>query len=100
MAWVVLTFNLLVSVWNHVVITWQLRCGAKLLLDGDLVDALTYPCDTTDPTIENPRFVKGADYQNRFSSTFEGALDELRVWDAVMTDDEVKKLFIVDAERN
>ena len=58
MAWVVLTFNLLVSVWIHVVITWQLRCGAKLILDGDLVDALTYPCDTTDPTIENPRFVK------------------------------------------
>ena len=84
--------------WLHVVVTWQLWSGAKLYINGEMVNAVTCPSNKTVPVIQETRFVLGASY--RYTNYFEGGLDELRVWDAVMSDEEVMALYTVDAGLN
>ena len=81
--------------WVHIVVTWRLSSGVKLYIDGELAEAVTCPSNPVDPAIQEPRFVLGASdtYKNRFK----GALDELRVWDTVMSDEEVLALYTADA---
>ena len=84
------------QVWNHLVITWQLSCGAKLYINGQLVHAST----TSDKSPSNgiPRFVLGAN--NKCQNWYKAALDEFRFWDTVMSDEEVLALYTVDAGLN
>ena len=84
------------QVWNHLVVTWQLCSGAKLYIDGQLVVAAT-PSDKN-PSTGMPRFVLGA--MNEYDNMYKMSLDEFRVWDTVMSDEEVLALYTVDAGRN
>ena len=45
-----------------------------------------------------PRFVLGA--MNEYDNMYKMSLDEFRVWDTVMSDEEVLALYTVDAGRN
>ena len=81
--------------WVHVVVTWQTFSGTKLYIDGELVEAVSCPSSLAEPVIQETRFVLGASSKHHYM--FEGSLDELRVWDTVMTDEEVMELYTVDA---
>ena len=84
--------------WVHVVVAWQLCSGVKLYIDGQMVGADATEKNKVEPVIQETRFVLGATYNYR--SKFEGALDELRVWDTVMSDEEVLALYTLDAGLN
>ena len=81
--------------WVHVVVTWRLCSGVKLYIDGQMVGADATAKNKVEPVIQQPRFVLGASYN--YGSKFEGALDELRVWDTLMGDEEVLALYTEDA---
>ena len=87
-----------VEVWTHVVVAWRPCYGAKLYVDGKLVNADTTPIEKSDPVTGAPRFVLGADSSNKVANGM--TIDELRIWDAVMSDEEVFALFTVDAGPN
>ena len=83
--------------WIHIVLTWQPCSDMKLYIDGNL--ATTRAASSLNPSTNAvPRFVLGANtiLRNNYNMT----LDELRVWDAVMSDEEVGTLFTVDAGLN
>ena len=77
------------------VVTWQPGHGAKLYVNGALVDT-----DETDLSMPDTQFtdnlsvIVGAG--SWYFRKFDGLLDELRVWDTVMSDEEVMTLFAVD----
>ena len=81
--------------WIHVVVTWQQCYGTKLYFDGGLVDTYTHQYIKAGPEHISSGFHLGADY--RYGVKFKGKLDELRIWDTVMSDDEVTALYTVDA---
>ena len=82
--------------WFHIVVTWQLCSGAQLYIDGQLVDAS--PSSDSTPSNGKPRLVLGA--TNKYKNIYKMALDEFRVWDTVMSDEEVLALYTVDAVIN
>ena len=84
--------------WIHVVVTWQPCNGAKLYFDGGLVKRHTLLSKSYSPKSEVPRFVLGANYV--YNKQFKGAVDELRKWDTVMSDQEVLTLYKADAGLN
>ena len=81
--------------WIHVVATWRLCLGAKMYIDGKLVKTLIFSRNKTVPLTDARRFVLGAN--GMYNNMFKGALDELRVWDTVMSDEEVLALYKDDA---
>ena len=87
--------------WVHVVATWQPCYGIKLYIDGKLEDAhananaYTWQTDV----VGNSRFVLGTS-DEYFPRGFTGKLDELRIWDKVMSDEDVSALYNVDAGWN
>ena len=83
------------QVWIHIVVAWQPCYGVKLYVDGELADTGITSPSTTSGKNAMPRFVVGAN--SKYSFRFKSMLDELRVWDAVMSDEEVWTLYIVDA---
>ena len=84
--------------WFHIVATWQQCYGTKLYFDGELVDTYTHQYIESGPARGSPRFVLGTSYRHFFN--FVGYLDELRVWDTVMSDEDVSVLYKVDAGLN
>ena len=90
---------ILEQVWAHVVVTWQLYSGAKLYIDGELVAAVTCPTNHPGPSTEETCFILAAG-GCQHTHGFKGSLDELRVWDTVMSDEEVLALYTVDAGLN
>ena len=81
--------------WIHIVVAWQPCCGVKLYIDGELVAIDNLPSNPNIPPYDKPRFVLGA--LNTYAYIHKMALDELRVWDTVMSDEEVLALYMVDA---
>ena len=82
--------------WIHIVVTWRSCYGAKLYIDGELASTHTIPpLKALDPVTDSPRFVLGARFT--YENLFEITLDELRVWDTTMSDEEVLALYTVDA---
>ena len=88
-------------VWIHIVVTWQMCHGVKLYVDGALAAENSSP--TSDPDTfklysDMSRFVLGAfnTYQVKLGMT----LDELRIWDTVMTAEEVLSLYTADTGLN
>ena len=84
--------------WVHVVVTWRQCYGAKLYIDGEMVatdsgTAVNLPADQLVPS-----FVLGISCEYR--APFNGTLDELRVWDTIISDAEVQALYVVDAGLN
>ena len=84
--------------WIHLVATWELCYGAKLYIDGQLGVQTKYTSNAFIPSPDIQRFVMGAD--TKYGHKFKMKLDELRVWDAVMSDEEVLALYNIDAGRN
>ena len=83
------------QVWFHVVVTWQPQYGAKLYVNGVLVDS-----DETDLSMHDTQFTDNLNVivgaGSWYVRKFDGLLDELRVWDTVMSDEEVMILYAVD----
>ena len=84
--------------WVHVVITWQQCYATKLYFNGAMVDIYTHPYIAPEPIEHFQQLVVGADYLHAVG--FHGKLDELRIWDTVMSDGEVSALYAVDAGLN
>ena len=80
--------------WIHIVVTW---CSnyAKLYFNGGRVTTKSSGITDRVPDTRTPHFVIGADYRHR--DGYRGTLDELRVWDAVMSDEDVLELYREDA---
>ena len=87
-----------VEVWTHIVVAWRPCYGAKLYVDGKLVDTDTAAIEKSDPVPGAARFVLGADPSNKVANGV--TIDELRIWDVVMSDDEVFALYTDDAGLN
>ena len=82
--------------WIHVVATWRRCIGATLYINGELVDTSATAHPHTTPISGTTCFIFGGDCL--YSATgFDGFVDELRVWDAVMDDGDVLKLYSEDA---
>ena len=96
--WDVSTRLLFEQVWIHLVITWQPYYGAKLYVNGELTVTDTSPSNPRTIRYNMPRCVLGA--TNKYTHMSKMALDELRVWDTVMSDEEVLALYTVDARLN
>ena len=85
--------------WRHVVVTWCLYYGAKLYINGGLVATTTITFISNLVASGAPRFLLGADVEATSRaelSTFVGTLDEFRIWDMVMSDEEVWELYTAD----
>ena len=95
MMWKVFGKLKLAQGWIHVVVTWCLTHGAKLYIDGELLKADNCPRNKSTPFTDAQRFVLGASCM--YDKMFGGALDELRVWDTVMSDEEALALYREDA---
>ena len=83
--------------WLHLVVSWQPCYGIKLYTNGALMARDTVP-STTFTSGGMPRLVLGA--ANSYIGKYKITLDELRVWDTVMSDEEVLALYNVDVGRN
>ena len=81
--------------WVHVVVTWQQCYATNLYINGKLADTENLPYVAPEQTQGSQRLTVGADY--RLKLKFSGKLDEVRVWDTVMSDDEVSALYTVDS---
>ena len=81
--------------WIHLVLTWQPGYGVKFYIDGELADIDNLPSDPYIPAYDKPRFILGAG--NKHTDMYKMSLDELRVWDTVMGDDQVLALYAADA---
>ena len=77
---------------------WRPCYGAKLYVDGILVDADTTLIEKSDPVTGAARSVLGGELSNKVANGV--TIDELRIWDVVMSDDEVFTLYTVDAGLN
>ena len=84
--------------WIHIVVTWQSCDGVKLYIDGELSVMNNSPSDPKAPIHDKPRFVLGA--SNTHKTMYKMMMDELRVWDTVMNDEEVLALYTADARLN
>ena len=80
--------------WLHIVLTWQPRCGFKVYFDGELAVIDDLPDIPSVPNKAIPRFVLGA--SNIYTFKYKMVLDELRIWDTVMSDEDDLALYTVD----
>ena len=83
--------------WYHVVVTWNIANGGTVYINGILVrhvqDGVTKTSNTNgDVYVE---FILGAANGN-YAEPGEMTLDELRIWDAVMDDQDVLGLYTAD----
>ena len=83
--------------WVHIVVSW---CPSfvKIYFDGGLAGKRDFASITPVLVTRAPRFVIGS--SDDYRVFFNGTLDELRVWDAVMSDEEVMAMYRVDAGLN
>ena len=86
--------------WFHVVISWQPCYGAKLYINGKLEYTLAN-ADTyieSEGSVDYSRFLLGK--SEYFKRRFQWKLDELRIWDTAMSDEDVLALYNVDVGLN
>ena len=88
--------------WLHFVVTWRPCYGLKLYMNGTRVDDGHSPSDGVIPTQAKTYFVSGAEFCHGcpYTDMYEMTLDELHVWDAEMSDEEVLAMYTVDAGLN
>ncbi len=82
------TTSLIPGNWNHLAFVKD-ENGIKLFLDGVYSDSLPYPIDLT---LESIGYASDADYLG-------GTLDELKVWDSALTEEQVASLIQVSSIR-
>ena len=73
-----------------------------MYIDGRVTDIDTSSAMSTRPDADMPRFVLGTNNKHvkKDADMYKMTLDELRVWDAVMSDEEVMPLYTVDSRLN
>ena len=83
--------------WVYIVVSW---CPSfvKMYFDGGLVAKRDFSSITTVLVTRTPGFVIGV--SDDYRVFFNGTLDELHVWDAVMSDEGVMAIYTVDAGLN
>ena len=83
--------------WFHIVVSW---CPSfvKIYFDSGLVAKRDFSSITTVLVTRTPGFVIGV--SDDYRVFFNGTLDEIRVWDAVMSDEGVMAIYRVDAGLN
>ena len=86
------------QVWIHVAVTWRACYGATLYINGEMRDNFTTTGNHSNEKTSPPCFVLGASCN--YGVMFQGKLDELRVWDAVMSDEHILELYNEDAGLN
>ena len=78
--------------WIHVVATWTLDYGATLYVNGEMIATdNTAEVNHGAPTNAEPSLFVG--YNPQYTDKLEMTLDELRVWDTVMSDEDVLALY-------
>ena len=84
--------------WHHVAATVDSSKATKLYIDGALVNSGAHTITTWTPTDSNRPLVIGSKYNNAAgsygSTTLDGRLDNVRVYDQALTLDEIKTLAI------
>jgi len=76
------------NVWQHVVVTWD-GSQAYMFLDGDIIDTGTY----TGSVISNSTDVGIGGYGFNGCCTFDGLMDEVRIYNRALSPAEVQKLY-------
>ena len=78
--------------WMHVVATWKPSYGATLYVNGEMIATDDAPqVFNVVSANDEPLFIIG--YSPYYNSKLEMTLDELRVWDTVMDDEDVLALY-------
>jgi hypothetical protein len=85
------TFN--INTWYHAVATNDaVNKVLKFYLNGDLIGSQSYS-GTPGSNLQNGGFVIGSTYDNAGSYTMIGKVDEVGIWNRVLTQSEVTQLF-------
>ncbi|MCX7014123.1 MAG: hypothetical protein NTW86_16505 [Candidatus Sumerlaeota bacterium] len=91
--------------WRHIVVTWDCRRNRSMYIDGQLLASGKNKKDSkmgftplSWPPIEHPSFFLGAE-NARGQRAAQGAIDEVCLFDAMLTADEVRKLYESYPER-
>lgn len=77
-------YNLRDDQWHHVAVTLK-NSTIKLYVDGELVQTATMNLNTTGTS-----FLIGASQRNVIDELFEGDIDEVRVWNRALSENELK----------
>ncbi len=87
------------GLWHHVVLTGDNRANVwKLYVDGALISTRTAMMDTLSASPDlAPGLALGRDQYNDSSPRYDGAIDELRVYNRVLELDDVQTLYNWDA---
>ena len=83
--------------WIHVVVTWSQCHGVKLYINGGLATMHIGTISSTVADDNIPRLLKLGTNTKDNTDMFKGTLDELRIWDTIMSDGDVQALYITDA---
>ena len=87
------------NTWYHVVLAWNIANGGKAYINGVLAshdqDGYSQTSNTQPNSYVN--FMLGASNRDPNVNPGEMTLDELRIWDAVMDDQEILSLYVADA---
>ena len=85
--------------WHHVVLTWDATNGGKIytngMLDGEERRAISYTSNRAGDTYT--KFIVGCENMLPPRNAAEMTLDELRIWDAEMNEQEVWLMYVSDA---
>lgn len=78
--------------WQHICVTYD---GEKIHFyqNGVVVDTASYEYDIQIGTCENAPLTIGGTFYNTANQYFEGALDEIRIYDYALTDEEVLNIY-------
>ncbi len=88
--------------WHHVAITYQGSSGmTKIYIDGELDKSGSIPSGTlsTDPVFADPDFNIGR-HSRLDNSYFKGAIDEVRVFDTILTDSQLQQMVHQEIEED
>lgn len=86
--------------WHHVLVTWS-STDVQLFIDGSMVnsDKLPVPVDITQ-TIKPLSFGAGTDTTWKHSAIGSSLIDELRIYNRILNKNEIRELYLKDAENN
>ena len=90
-----LTFDL--NKWVHVAATYDGTLGLVLYVNGERVDS---GAGEGVLTANGDKFTIGSNQSSTDSEFFKGSIDEVRVFDAALTDDQLKQMVFQEIEEN
>ena len=95
-----MTFGWKTGEWHHVAATWS-STDVQLFIDGTMVnsDKLPVPVDVTQ-VVKPLSFGAGTDPAWKHSAIGSSLIDELRIYNRILSRDEICQLYLKDAENN